>query len=107
MVSTGVSAFALSELRANYKDYWVILTPAHRNKGNRVDVWDLVFASKKKSVVKSQLKKLREKSGLQNAVLYWTKACQCNIKLVGKNDEDVWLPNEVAEFFRAYYGFEV
>lgn len=106
MVSTGVSAFALSELRANYKNQWLLITPALRGDNGRVVVWDLVdyFEKKKDAVIK--LEKLR-KAGVKNAVLYWTHRCQCNIKLVGKDNEEVWLPSEVAEFFRAYYGFEV
>ena len=96
-------SFALSELRTMYKNRWLVLTPAHRNPENRVDVWDLVYTSEKKTEALSRLEKLR-KSGLQNAVIYYTKPCQCNIKLVGKSEDEVWLPEECAEFMRCYYG---
>ena len=99
-------SFALSELCSAHRNQWCLLTPAHRNSDNRVDVWDLVDHFEKKTDALCKKEKLR-KSGLHNLVLYWCKPCQCNIKLIGKDDEDVWKPNEVSEFFRAYYGIGV
>ena len=99
------ASFALSELRSNYKNSWLLLTPAKRRENGTVVVWDLVDHFERKSEAKNKLEKLR-RSGLQNCVMYWTKPCQCNISLVGKSedDEEVWFPEECAEFMRCYYG---
>lgn len=98
--------FALSELYDLYKNQWCIITPAERRDNGTVVVWDLVDHFESKGDAKNRLEKLR-KSGLQNAVIFWVKPCQCNIKLVGKKDEDIWKPNEIAEFYRVYYGMGV
>lgn len=100
------ASFALSELQKMYRNQWIIITPAKRRDNGSVVVWDLVDHFQRKRDAKSKLEKLR-KSGLQNAVLYWCKPCQCNIRLVGKEDEDIFSPSEVAEFFRQHYGVGV
>ena len=97
------TVFSLSELRKMYRGRWLVLSVCHRNEeNNHADVYDLIGAYEKKRDAVQYKDKLR-KNGVK-CFLYWSKPCQCNIKLVGKDDEDVWKPNEVAEFFRAYYG---
>ena len=99
-------SFALPELNKVYRNRWLLLSVAHRNEENHhADVFDLIGVYEKKHDAVQHKDKLT-KNGMK-CFLYWSKPCQCNIKLVGKDDdEEVWKPSEVAEFFRQVYNID-